>query len=135
MMTDQERYDEAMFDYSMGDIDTAMAKLRSILLENPRQFDAQLSLAMCCYRKGDFAAAIAEGHKAEALNPKEPLVHTNLSMFYVKAGDKQRAEHHGALARMASWRGALAESASKSSPPSSPVTRQTVKPQEPESEA
>jgi predicted Zn-dependent protease len=114
-MTLQDRYDDAMFDYSMGEIDAAMTKLQALLAEDPRHFDAQLSLAMCCHRKGDVAAAIAEGHKAEALNPKEPLVHTNLSLFYVKAGDKQKAEHHGALARMASWRAALAEPPSPSS--------------------
>ncbi len=117
-MTQQDRYDEAMFDYSMGELESALTKLRQILLENPRHFDAQLALAMCCCRKGDFAAAIAEGHKAEALNPKEPLVHTNLSLFYMKAGDKQKAEHHGALARMASWRDAIAQPAAK--PPSVP---------------
>ncbi len=31
-------------------------------------------------------------------------MHTNLSLFYLKAGDKARAEHHGAQARMAAWR-------------------------------
>ena len=50
------------------------------------------------------ATAIAEGHKAEQLRPKEQLVHTNLSLFYMKSGDKQTAEHHGLQARIASWR-------------------------------
>src|SRR5216117_4030877 len=59
---------------------------------------------MAFYRKGDYAAAIAEGHKAEQLRPKEQLVHTNLSLFYMKAGDKQKAEHHGLQARIAGWR-------------------------------
>ena len=47
---------------------------------------------MCYYRKGDYATAISEGHKAERLRPKEQLVHTNLSLFYVKTGDKQKAD-------------------------------------------
>jgi hypothetical protein len=59
---------------------------------------------MAYYRKGDFAQAIEEGHKAERLRPKEPLVHTNLSLFYMKSGDKQKAEHHGLQARIAGWR-------------------------------
>ncbi len=63
---------------------------------------------MCLYRQGDYAAAIAEGHKAEQLRPQEQLVHTNLSLFYMKAGDKAKAEHHGLQARVASWRGNLA---------------------------
>ncbi len=59
---------------------------------------------MTHYRKGDYAAAIAEGHKAENLKPKEQLVHTNFSLFCMKAGDKPKAEHHGLQARIASWR-------------------------------
>ena len=101
----QEQYDDAMFDYTTGDYDTAIAKFQQILEVHPEHFDAQLSVAMCYYRKGDFARAIEEGHKAEKLNPNEQLVHTNLSLFYMKSGDKKTAEHHGLQARIASWRG------------------------------
>ena len=59
---------------------------------------------MAYYRQGDYPAAIAAGHKAEQLRPHEQLVHTNLSLFYMKAGDKKTAEHHGLQARIASWK-------------------------------
>src|SRR5881409_3656158 len=101
----QEKYDDAMFDFSAGDYDAAIIKLKALLAQAPDYFDAQLSLGMAYYRKGDYATAIAEGHKAEQLQPKEQLVHTNLSLFYMKAGDKKTAEHHGLQARIASWRG------------------------------
>ena len=104
-MTHQEQYDDAMFDYSTGDFDSALEKLKQIVAAEPDHFDAQLSIAMCYYRKGDYATAIAEGHKAEKLKPTEQLVHTNLSLFYMKSGNKQVAEHHGLQARIASWRG------------------------------
>ena len=65
----------------------------------------QLSLGMAYYRKGDYATAIVEGHKAEKLKPNEQLAHTNLSLFYMKSGDKKTAEHHGLQARIASWKG------------------------------
>jgi Flp pilus assembly protein TadD len=103
-MTLQDRYDDAMFDFSQGEFDAAIAKLKQILAEDPANFDAQLSLGMAHYRKGDFDSAIAEGHKAQALKPNEQLVHTNLSLFYMKKGDKQTAEHHGLQARIASWK-------------------------------
>jgi len=103
-MTLQEQYDDAMFDFSTGDYDSAVTKLKAILAQEPVHFDAQLALGMAYYRKGDYATAIAEGKKAEALRPKEQLVHTNLSLFYMKAGDKQTAEHHGLQARIAGWR-------------------------------
>lgn len=100
----QSRYDDAMYDYSQGEYGMALEKLNSILAEDPRHFDAQLAVAMCHYRQGDFARAITEGHRAEKLKPHEQLVHTNLSLFYMKSGDKTTAEKHGLQARIASWR-------------------------------
>lgn len=101
----QEQYDDAMFDFSTGDYATAIRKLRSVLAEDAAHFDAQLALGMALYRQGDYAAAIAEGHKAEQMRPQEQLVHTNLSLFYMKSGDKKTAEHHGLQARISSWKG------------------------------
>src|SRR5437667_12082621 len=108
MPAPQERYDDAMFEFSTANYDAAIAKLEALLAEEPDYFDARLSLGMAYYRKGDYAAAIAEGHKAERLRPNEQLVHTNLSLFYMKSGDKKTAEHHGLQARIASWKGNLA---------------------------
>src|ERR1041385_3936113 len=110
----QDQYDDAMFDYTTGDYDSALAKFQQILAAHPEHFDAQLSVAMCHYRQGDFAKAIEEGHKAEKLKPNEQLVHTNLSLFYMKAGDKKTAEHHGLQARIASWRGNMQQPEGKS---------------------
>jgi len=104
MPTAQEQYDDAMFEFSRSEYDAAITKLKTLLAEEPQHFDAQLALGMAYYRKGDYAAAIIEGHKAEQLRPKEQLVHTNLSLFYMKSGDKQKAEHHGLQARIAGWR-------------------------------
>ena len=100
----QEIYDEAMLDFSRGEYDTAVAKLKSVLQAEPEHFDAQLALGMAYYRKGEYTTAIAEGQKAERLRPHDQLVHTNLSLFYMKAGDKTTAEHHGLQARISSWR-------------------------------
>jgi tetratricopeptide (TPR) repeat protein len=104
MPSPQDQYDDAMYDFSTGDYDAAIAKLQAVLAEDAGYFDAQLALGMAYYRKGDYATAIAEGHKAEKQRPKEQLVHTNLSLFYMKSGDKQTAEHHGLQARIASWK-------------------------------
>jgi len=103
-MTLQEQYDDAMFDFSRGEFYRAITQLTRVLAQDPANFEAQLALGMAFYRRGDLAAAIAEGHKAEKLRPKEQLVHTNLSLFYMKSGDKVTAEHHGLQARIAGWR-------------------------------
>jgi tetratricopeptide (TPR) repeat protein len=100
----QEQHDDAMFAFSTGDYDEAIARWEAILAAHPDTFDAQLALGMAYCRKGDLARAVAEGHKAERLRPNEPMVHTNLSLFYVKLGDKTAAEHHGLRARVGSWK-------------------------------
>jgi len=99
MSSHQDQFDDAMFDYSTGEYAVAISKFQAILAEDSDHFDARLGLAMCHYRLGDYATAIAEGHRAEKLKPNEQLVHTNLSLFYMKSGDKQTAEKHGLQAR------------------------------------
>lgn len=108
MATLQEEYDDAMFEFSRANYDAAIGKLKAILTQDPEYFDAQLSLGMAYYRKEDYATAIAEGHKAERMRPNDQLVHTNLSLCYMKSGDKKTAEHHGLQARIASWKGNMA---------------------------
>ncbi len=103
-MTLQEQYDEAMFAFSQSDYATAIAKLQAVLASDPTHFDAQLALGMSYYRLGDLPTAIIEGLKAEKLRPQEQLVHTNLSLFYMKSGDIGRAEAHGFQAKVAGWR-------------------------------
>lgn len=108
MPSAQEQYDDAMFDFSQGEYDRAIEKLQALLAVEPENFDVRLALGMSYYRKGDYATAISEGHRAEQLRPREQLVHTNLSLFYMKSGDKQKAEHHGLQARIAGWRDNMA---------------------------
>ncbi len=112
MPTLQEQFDDAMFEFSTGNVDDAIARLKAVLAQDPEYFDAQLALGGAYFAKGDYAAAIAEGHKAEKMKPHDQLVHTNLSRAYMKAGDKKTAEHHGLQARIASWRENMAPPAS-----------------------
>ncbi|MEP6663010.1 MAG: tetratricopeptide repeat protein [Verrucomicrobiota bacterium] len=104
MPTLQERCDDAIMDFTLGETDSAIGKLKSILAEDPDYFDALLALGQAYFAKGDFQAAIVEGHKAQKMKPNEQLVHTNLSRAYMKIGDKTTAEHHGLQARIASWK-------------------------------
>ncbi len=124
----QEQYDDAMYDFSTADYDSAIAKLKAVLAEDASHFDAQLALGMAYYRKGDYATAIAEGHKAEKLKPNEQLVHTNLSLFYMKSGDKKTAEEHGLKARIASWKDNMAAPGAK---PAGDPELEIAKPQAP----
>ena len=105
-----------MFAFSTGNYDGAITRLKALLEMDPAHFDAQLALGMAFYRKGDYSAAIVEGLKAEKLRPNEQLVHTNLSLFYVKAGDRRTAEHHALQARIASWKEASRQAQSGAQP-------------------
>ena len=124
-----------MFEFSQGNFAAAVEKLKQTLAQDPGYFDAQLALGMAYYRLGDFAAAIAEGHKAEKLRPKEQLAHTNLSLFYMKSGDKVTAEHHGLQARIAGWReenaAAQAKAAGGAAPDAADPELQMAKPKPP----
>ena len=127
-MTLQEQFDEAMFEFSTGQPDAALARLQAILGQDPDHFDAQLALGAAYYAKGDYSAAIAEGHKAEKMRPNDQMVHTNLSRAYMKTGDKTAAEHHALQARIASWRGNMAPPAA---PPAGPSPLPVARPKPP----
>ena len=98
-------YDDAVFAYTTGDYTAAVEGFTEVLATAPTHFEAQLSLGMAYYRLEDFARAIEEGKKAEIMNANEQRVHTNLSLAYMRSGDKETAEHHGLQAKLAGWRG------------------------------
>ena len=98
-------YDDAVFAYTTGDYTAAVEGFTEVLATAPTHFEAQLSLGMAYYRLEDFARAIEEGKKAEIMNADEQRVHTNLSLAYMRSGEKDTAEHHGLQAKLAGWRG------------------------------
>ena len=105
-MTDdlQIQYDDAVLAYTTGDYDVAIAGFEAVLKADLDHFEAQLSLGMAYYRQENYARAIEEGHKAEVINPDEQRVHTNLSLAYMKNGEKEKAEHHGLQAKISGWK-------------------------------
>lgn len=129
----QTDYDDAVYAYTTGDFASAIAGFEAILHRDPAHFEALLSLSLAHYRLGDFPRAIEVGHQAEAAQPSEQRVHTNLSLFYMKHGDKKTAEHHGLQARIASWRGNMAKPDPNAtpSPPAELQMAETPKPAAP----
>ena len=108
--------DEAMFAFSQADYQKAVDLLEGILKIYPDQFDALTALSMAYCRLGKLNESLKLGLQAEQIRPHDALVHTNLSLFYVKMGNKEKAEHHGLQAKIASWRsdsGAQAPTTSK----------------------
>ncbi|MBC8245624.1 MAG: tetratricopeptide repeat protein [Verrucomicrobia bacterium] len=100
----QEQFDDATFAFSQGDYGQAVAGFEAILAADADHFDARMSLSMALCRLEQYERAIEEGHRAEKLRPNDQLVHTNLSLFYVKIDNKDAAEHHGLQSKIASWK-------------------------------
>ncbi len=100
----QTQFDDAVYAYTTGDYAAAVAGFEAVLAAEPGHFEAQLSLGMAYYRQENYPAAIEAGHVAAGLRPDEQRVHTNLSLAYMKNGDKEKAEHHGLQAKIAGWK-------------------------------
>jgi hypothetical protein len=49
-------------------------------------------------------AALAAAEKAHALRPGDLFINTTLSRIWMERGDKPRAEHFGAQAKIQSWK-------------------------------
>ena len=100
----QDLIEEATADYALGDNDAALEKLARATTAAPGSFAAWHALAEVNFslRRLDAALAAAEG--AHALRPSDLFINTTLSRIWMERGDKARAEHFGAQAKIASWK-------------------------------
>ena len=103
----REKVEAATLDFSLGEDDLAAEKLQQLLAEAPDSYDGWLALTEVQLARRDLEAALEAAEKALALDPKDIHVHTNLSRIWVELGDKDKAEHHGAQARMLGWKDEL----------------------------
>jgi predicted Zn-dependent protease len=96
--------EEATFDYTMGDNDSALAKLGLVTDAAPQSFEAWHALAEINFSLGRYDAALAAAERAHALRPDDLFINTTLSRVWMEKGDKARAEHFGAQAKIHSWK-------------------------------
>lgn len=93
----------ASFDFAVGDEPAALAKLAEAVAVDPACFEAWLAKAEVHFAQRQFDEALAAGERAAVLRPKDIHVHTSLSRIWMERGDKTKAEHHGAQARILGW--------------------------------
>lgn len=103
----QDQIDDATLDFTLGDSESALRKLMEITESNEDSFAAWLALAEVYFAEGDYDAALAAGEKAHELDPEDIHINTSLSRIWVERGDKDKAEHFGAQARMLGWKDEL----------------------------
>ncbi|MFY9924033.1 MAG: hypothetical protein ABSF76_04860 [Opitutaceae bacterium] len=100
----QALIEEATFDYVSGAPEVALEKLGRATAASPDSFEAWHALAEInlALRRLDDALAAAE--RAHGLRKADPLAIATLSRTWMERGDKARAEHFGAMARVQSWK-------------------------------
>lgn len=106
-MTDDELQhliEDATADYAIGDNDAALAKLARATDAAPHSFEAWHALAEVSFSLRHLDAALAAAERAHALRPGDLFINTTLSRIWMERGDKARAEHFGAQAKIHSWR-------------------------------
>ncbi|MBC2607577.1 tetratricopeptide repeat protein [Pelagicoccus albus] len=107
--------EDATFDFTMGDAEIGIAKLQAALQEQPEAFEAWHALCEIFYSEKRYDEALEAAEKAHALKPDDLFVNTSLSRIWLEKGSKEKAEHFGAQARMASWKDQLQNPDSASS--------------------
>ncbi|HKK19609.1 MAG TPA: tetratricopeptide repeat protein [Opitutales bacterium] len=103
----QDQVDDATLDFTLGDSEAALSKLRSILEAHPDAFAAWHALTEVYFSEGDYDAALEAAETAHKLDPEDVHINTSLSRIWVERGDKEKAEHYGAQARMLGWKDQL----------------------------
>ncbi len=100
----QHLIEDATFDYTMGENDAALAKLARATAAAPDSFAAWHAAAEINFGLRRFDAALAAAEQAHRLRPDDLFINTTLSRVWMEKGDKAKAEHFGAQAKIAGWK-------------------------------
>jgi predicted Zn-dependent protease len=100
----QTLIEDATADYAIGDCDAALEKLARATSAAPDSFEAWHALAEVTFSLRRLDAALAAAERAHALRPGDLFINTTLSRIWMERGDKARAEHFGAQAKIQSWK-------------------------------
>lgn len=91
-------HEQAVHCFSRGEDDAAVALLEESLRLDPSGAETYEALGVILGRNERYHEAIDIFKRLEEVAPQEPMVHTNLSLFYMKLGDKEEAERQLARA-------------------------------------
>ncbi|HEX2099430.1 MAG TPA: tetratricopeptide repeat protein, partial [Candidatus Synoicihabitans sp.] len=109
-MTDddlQHLIEDATFDYTLGEVEGALAKLDRATAARPESFEAWHARAEICFSARRFDDALAAAERAHALRPDDLFINTTLSRVWMEKGDKAAAERYGARAKILGWKDQL----------------------------
>lgn len=96
-------YHQAVTHFQQDDIATAEKLFKLAIKINPLNDEAYESLGVMLGRESRFDEAISWMHKLAELDESSVLAHTNLSMFYMRKGEIEKAEEHKSQATLKSF--------------------------------
>lgn len=102
-------YERAVGRYGAGGDREALSLLEDALRLDPSHLEAAEALGVILGRCGREHEAIDVLRRLEEAAPDEPMVNTNLSLLYMKIGDKDEAERQKALATLKKFGEGLSE--------------------------
>ena len=109
-MTDDELQtliEDATADFALGESETALTKLGQATAASPASFEAWHALSEVNFSLRRLDPALAAAERAHALRPDDLFINTTLSRIWMERGDKARAEHFGAQAKIQGWKDQL----------------------------
>jgi len=96
----QQLYDRAIRTFADGHEDRALAMMEEALRLDPGFGDAYEAIGVMLGRSGRFHEAIDVFRRLEEVAPDEPMVNTNLSLYFMKIGDRETAEDESGKATL-----------------------------------
>jgi predicted Zn-dependent protease len=105
----QSAIEDATYDHAMGETEQALAKLARVTAIAPGSFEAWHAAAEMNFELRRLDDALAAAERAHALQPEDLFINTTLSRVWMEKGDKTKAEHFGAQAKIQSWKDQLKE--------------------------
>jgi predicted Zn-dependent protease len=100
----QTLIEDATADYALGESDRALEKLARATAAAPESFEAWHALAEVNFSRRQLDAALSGAERGHARGPSDLFINTTLSRIWMERGDKARAEHFGAQAKIQSWK-------------------------------
>jgi predicted Zn-dependent protease len=100
----QTLIEDATADYALGETQLALEKLARATAAAPESFEAWHALAEVNFSVRQLEAALAAAEQAHVLQPGDLFINTTLSRIWMERGDKAKAEHFGAQAKIQSWK-------------------------------
>jgi cytochrome c-type biogenesis protein CcmH/NrfG len=100
----QNLIEDATADFALGESEAALDKLTQATAAEPGSFEAWHALAEVNFSLRRLDAALQAAESAHRLRPNDLFINTTLSRIWMERGDKPKAEHFGAQAKIQSWK-------------------------------